>query len=311
MSQRRILILGGAGFIGSHLAKRLISQGEAVRIYTRSSRSIKNIYDILERVDLVYGDFMDDVSLKASLKDVDTVVHLISTTFPGTTVESGIYDVFSNLVPTVRLLELCRENGVRRIIYGSSGGTVYGEPEFIPVTEEHPLRPKSMYGQSKKTIESYLHFFEIAYGLNIQILRISNPYGPRQNLYGTQGIVAVALGSVIDGRKFRVFGNGEQIRDYIFIEDVINAIVKAINMDHSATLNISSGVGVSVKEILDILERITGKKICREYIPSRVGDVLVNVLDNKKAKKIYHWQPRVSIEQGIEKTWNWIINSSS
>ena len=306
----KYLILGGAGFIGSNLTKRLVSLGHTVKVYSRSSRSISNLLPIMDDIDLVYGDLMDHVTLKNALENVETVIHLISTTFPGTTLNSGVYDINSNLVPTVKLLEMCTSCNVKNLIYASSGGTVYGEPQTIPVSEDHPLNPLSIYGQSKKAIEGYLEFFSRVNDLNIQILRISNPFGPFQNPFAAQGVIAVAMGCVLFNRPFKVFGDGSTVRDYIYIDDVIDAFLAAANNNSSNVCNISFGHGTSVTEILECIEKYSSKKIKKIYIDARQGDVKVNILSNNKASETYGWSPKIDFSTGISKTWDWLSTSN-
>ncbi len=307
MNFKKILIIGGAGFIGTNLVSRLVNDGVNVKVFTRSSRSVKNLSKFLDKIELVYGDFMDEVALRKALSDVDCVVHLVSTTFPGTSIDSGIYDIFSNLIPSIRLLEICAHNKIKKIVYASSGGTIYGEPVAIPILETHLLDPKSMYGQSKKTIEGYLSFFAKNYDMNIQILRLSNPYGPYQNPFGAQGLIGVAFRCALENSPFNVFGNGDTVRDYIYIDDVISAFIYALNHSKSETVNISSGSGKSVIEVLNAIEEISGRKIRKEYISGRRGDVDVNVLSNKMASDVYSWNPKVLFKEGLSDTWNWIL----
>jgi UDP-glucose 4-epimerase len=297
------LILGGAGFIGSNLARQLVSNGEEVKILSRSSASIANIEDILDDVDFVFGDFLDDVTLRSMTKGVDVVFHLISTTFPGMAIQSSVYDVLSNLLPTIRLVEACLENGVKKIVYASSGGTVYGEPLEIPVTEKHPLLPKSPYGQSKLTIENYLNFYARLMPLDINVLRISNPYGAGQKLLGVQGIIAVAMGCVYYNREINIYGKGDIVRDFIYIQDVVNALTIAAQVPGSSIVNISSGKGHSIIEIVEAVEKVCGREIRKKYLPEREGDVKVNILSNEKAFDLYHWLPAVELQEGLELTW--------
>jgi UDP-glucose 4-epimerase len=300
------LVLGGAGFIGGHLSRALVDRGDRPRIFNRPSYALSNIEDILGKIDLVYGDFMDDVILRKALDGVDTVYHLISTTFPSMTTESSVYDVLSNLLPTIRLLEICAESGVKKIIYASSGGTVYGEPLRIPIDEDHIRTPKSAYGQSKLTIENYLHFYARTTQLDIDILRISNPYGPGQNPFGVQGIVAVAMGCAQANRPLKVFGKGETVRDYIFIDDVVKAMILSAEKPGSFITNISSGIGYSVIEIIDAVERVAGRTIEKQFISPREGDVLTNVLANNRAREIYGWEPVTGLTDGLALTWEWM-----
>jgi UDP-glucose 4-epimerase len=305
----RSLILGGAGFIGSNLVRAMISGEDRPRIFTRPSYALANIEDIQNRIEVIHGDFMDDVALRAAVQGVDIVYHLVSTTFPSMTIESSVYDVLSNLLPTIRLLEICASSGVRKVVYASSGGTVYGEPLTTPISEDHPRVPKSAYGQSKLTIENYLDFYARTSSLEIDILRLSNPYGPYQNPYGIQGIVAVAMGCARSGRPLKLFGRGETIRDYIYVRDAVSAMVLAGKKSGSHLANISASEGHSVLEIVAAVERISGVKIRKEFIPARKGDVSVNILSNRRAQEIYGWAPCVNLEDGLRQTWEWMTRA--
>jgi len=296
------LILGGAGFIGGNLARALVRKGIKPKIFTRPTSSIGRIQDILDDVEIIYGDFLDDVALSEAIQGVNTVFHLISTTFPSRTLKSSVYDVLSNLLPTIRLAEICIANDVKKIVYASSGGTVYGEPQTLPIAEDHPLMPKSAYGQSKLTIENYLNFYARTTPLDVNILRISNPFGPGQHSWRVQGIVAVAIGCLLYNRTLKIYGAGDSVRDYIYIDDVIDAMLIASQTPGSSLVNISSGKGYSILEIIQKLEALAGATIAKEFIPDRPGDVKVNVLSNQKAREIYGWQPKTSLEAGLSAT---------
>jgi len=262
-----------------------------------------NLRSVLSGIELIHGDFMDDAVLKQALQGVETVFHLVTTTFPNMQIESGNYDLLSNLLPTIRLLELARESGhVRRLVYASSGGTIYGEPQFLPISEDHPREPKSAYGQSKLTIENYLSFYARTTPLDISILRLSNPYGPGQNTLGTQGLIAVAMGCALDNRPLKVFGDGQSMRDYIYIDDVIEALIKTCSIA-PVLANVSSGVGHNVHDIIAAVEAACGRTIVKDQIPARPGDVSVNILDNSRAIEKLQWAPRMGLHAGIEKTW--------
>lgn len=298
----KTLILGGAGFIGGNLARALVKQGKKPKIFTRPTSSIGRIQDILDDVEIIYGDFLDDVALAEALQGVDTVFHLISTTFPSRTLKSSVYDVLSNLLPTIRLAEICIANDVKKIVYASSGGTVYGEPIAVPISEDHPLMPKSAYGQSKLTIENYLNFYARTTSLDVNILRISNPFGPGQHSWRVQGIVAVAVGCLLYDRTLKIYGKGDTIRDYIYIDDVIDAMLLASQKSGSSLVNISSEKGSSILDIVDKIEDLANRKIKKEFIPDRPGDVKVNILSNQKALRIYGWHPKISLEAGLSAT---------
>lgn len=307
---KKILILGGAGFIGSNLAFQLVQSGLPVKIFNRPNNAIANLGEIRDKVEIVGGDFMDDVAVRRALTDVDVVFHLISTTFPSMTVESSVYDVMSNLLPTIRFMEICMATNIKKIVYLSSGGTVYGEQDIQPISENALCLPKSAYGQSKYTIESYLQFYTRMYGLDISILRVSNPYGPLQNLYGIQGLIAVAMGCILTNSTLKLFGNGESVRDFIFISDVVTAMIRAMNLPGSDLFNISSGKGVSVMEMVTKIEAVTGKTIKKQFIPARAGDVGINVLANDKAQSILQWIPQVELMDGLARTWQWVTSQN-
>lgn len=301
--QAPVLVLGGAGFIGSAVVRALVAQGLRPRVLTRPSRSISNLRDILDQVELIYGDFMDDAVLGVAMKGVRTVYHLITTTFPNMVIESSNYDLLSNLLPTIKVMEIARASGACRIVYASSGGTVYGEPQQLPIPESHPLAPKSAYGQSKLTIENYLSFYGRTTPLEVSILRLSNPYGPQQNPFGNQGLIAVAMGCLLDDRPIRVFGEGSAVRDYIFIDDVVDALLRA-SVAAPAVLNISFGEGRSVMQVLDAVERVSCRKLNRVSLPDRRGDVSVNILDNSLAYLHLGWAPSCGFDEGVQITWD-------
>lgn len=298
----QVLVLGGAGFIGSNLVARLVAEGQHPRVLARPSRSGANLRQVMDKIDLIHGDFMDDAVLRVALRGVHTVYHLITTTFPNMVIESSNYDLLSNLLPTIRMLEIARETGVRHIVYASSGGTVYGEPLQIPIPEQHPLAPKSAYGQSKLTIENYLSFYARTTSLEVSILRVSNPYGPRQNIYGAQGLLAVAMGCVLDGRALKVFGDGNSVRDYIYIDDVVEAMLRA-SRAAPGVLNISSGEGRTVNDVIAAVESASGRPIIRQPMPERHGDVAVSILDNQRARQWLAWSPRVPFDEGVARSW--------
>ncbi|TAL21347.1 MAG: NAD-dependent epimerase/dehydratase family protein [Aquabacterium sp.] len=298
----KVLVLGGAGFIGSNVVRALVARGIRPKVLTRPSRSQTNLRDVLERIELVHGDFMDDNVLRNALRGVHTVFHLITTTFPNMVTESSNYDLLSNLLPTIRLLEMSRALGVTRVVYASSGGTIYGEPQSVPIAEDHPLAPKSAYGQSKLTIENYMSFYARTTPLEVSILRLSNPYGPGQNPFGAQGVIAVAMGCLLDNRPIKLFGEGRTVRDYIYVDDAVDAMLKATETP-PGVLNISSGRGHSVAEILEMVERVSGRRLERQQLPERQGDVLVNVLDNRRAQDALGWVPRIDLREGLHHTW--------
>lgn len=295
----KILIIGGAGFIGSQVVQECLAAGHSVRVYTRPTHSLERLIKVLDNIEVVYGDFMDDHAVYEALEGVEAVVHSLSTTFPKTVIQSAAYDVMSNLLPTMRLVDHCQKLKIDNLTYLSSGGTVYGEARHLPIDENHPRTPISLYGLSKLTIENYLQFISELQPIKVKILRVSNPYGPSQNFYGVQGIVGVALGCLINKRPFSVFGDGLAQRDYIHVRDVARAVNLAIEYPGNATLNIATGVATSILDLLTELESAAGIRLARQIVPDRGIDVRRNALDNRLAREVLGWSPEYSLQAGL------------
>jgi UDP-glucose 4-epimerase len=253
------------------------------------------------------GDLGNHGLIREAVSEIDIVYHFVSTTLPKTSNDDPIYDVRSNLLDTIQLLESCVEARVNKVVFASSGGTVYGPPETLPVVEDHPTRPMSSYGIVKLAIEKYLELFYRLYDLDYTALRISNPYGPYQNPDGMQGAVSVFLYRLYTGRPITVWGNGEVVRDYLYIADLIDALeLAAKTQTRQKVMNIGSGEGVSLNYLLECISVVTGKTPTLEYLSTRLVDVPANVLDIGRARAELGWIPEVRLAEGVNRTWNWI-----
>lgn len=304
---KKCLILGGAGFIGSHIVDTLIARGHKVRAFDRPRIDTKNLSESMADIEFVSGDFTNANDISNALENIDTVVHLVSTTNPASSNDAPVYDVETNIAGTVRLLALAKNAGVEKIIFASSGGTVYGEPLKIPISETHPNNPICSYGIAKLAIEKYLHLFYHLYGLDYSILRIANPYGPRQDPYGGVGAVTAFLAKVIRGEKINIWGDGEVARDYFYVGDLAPAFVKVIeSATPSKIYNIGGAKAYSLNEILAVIQRITGKVPLVNYTAARRLDLPINYLDVNRAKVELGWVPETSLEKGIELTYKWL-----
>ena len=219
------LVLGGAGFIGSHLAEALVREGHRVRVFDRPH--VDRLPLFARGFEVFTGDFLNPQALAPALEGAGIVFHLVSTTLPKNSNDNPAYDVESNVLGTLRLLELCRASGVRKLVYVSSGGTVYGPPRSVPVREDHPTEPISSYGVHKLMVEKYLHLEHHLHGLDYCVLRPPNLYGPRQRLDTAQGAVAVFLDRALRGEPIEIWGDGSVVRDYVYIADAIDALLKA------------------------------------------------------------------------------------
>jgi UDP-glucose 4-epimerase len=297
------LVLGGAGFIGSHLADALLQAGHRVRIFDRPH--LDRLPSFLQRreFEVFTGDFLNPYVLSAALEGNEIVFHLVSTTLPKTSNDNPVYDVESNVVGTLRLLELCRSQGVRKVVFASSGGTVYGVPRSVPIDESHPTDPICSYGIHKLMIEKYLQLNHRVHGLDYCVVRPPNLYGPRQRLDIAQGAVAVFLDHALRGKPIQVWGDGSVVRDYLYVEDAAEALVKAAAFaGEPKVFNIGSGVGTSLKQLIQEIEALLGRPVPVEYTAARTLDVPANVLDASLARRLLGWTPRTSLAEGLRRT---------
>jgi len=302
----KVVILGGGGFLGSHLAETLLANGQDVRVFDQPSARYLE-YSSQRGANIVTGDFLDPSAIGDAISKCDVVYHLVSTTVPQTSNENPRYDVESNLIGTLQLLEQMRSANVKKIIFASSGGTVYGIPQEIPIKESHPTDPISSYGIVKLAIEKYLHLYWTLYGMDYCILRISNAYGARQPITPTQGAIAAFLGKAAAKEEIVIWGDGTVLRDYIYGSDIANAFLQAsLYQGEWKVFNIGSGHGHSLNDIVGAIENITQVPLQIKYLPGRRFDVPVNVLDITRAKSHLHWEPKVRLEEGVLSAFEWM-----
>lgn len=299
----KVAIFGGGGFIGSAIADRLLLEGHSLRIFERPRVEPYRKFAETEDVTWLTGDLMNTHDVGAAVDGVEVVVHLVSTTLPKSSNDDPIYDVQSNLVATLQLLNLMVAKGVKKIVFISSGGTVYGNPCYLPIDEKHPTEPLVSYGITKLAIEKYLLMYQRMHGIKAVVLRVSNPFGDRQRIETAQGAVAAFLSKALRSMPIEIWGDGSVERDYLYIGDVAEAFARAVAYSgpHSV-FNISSGKGTSLNEVIRLIERVTGTSVERNYQPGRPFDVPVSVLDNALACRELGWSPQVSLEDGIMRT---------
>jgi UDP-glucose 4-epimerase len=301
------LVLGGNGFLGSHIAEALVKRGYSVKVFDNFKFGMTNLQNIKNDIELINGDFLNEDSINKALKGIDYLFHFISTTVPATAAKDPVFDIETNLIGSVKLLQLAVKNSVQKIIFPSSGGTIYGEPEYLPVKETHPLNPQDPYGISKLAIEKYLYFFYKTYGMDYLILRYSNPYGERQNIYGQQGVIPIFLNKVIMNEPPELYGDGSMERDYVYVGDAVQATIESLESKiKSKVINIGSGEAVSVNKLLEIISKVVGRELKPIYIPDNVVRVQKIVLDISLVTQEVGWKPSTSLRDGIDKTWNWI-----
>jgi UDP-glucose 4-epimerase len=303
----RCLVLGGSGFLGRHTIAALVSHGFLVRAFDLSFDNVP-LQELGDTVDIVEGDFLDKDKMRAALRGCRIVFHHIGTTTPQDSNQDPVFDVQSNVVGTLHLLQQAvSEESVEKIVFTSSGGTVYGIPQQIPTDENHPTWPISSYGITKLAVERYLHLFRHLYGLDYCVLRCGNAYGEYQNTQGIQGIITVFLKRILQNEPLIVFGDGSNRRDYIYAGDVADAHVKAaLYQGRERVFNIGCGEGTSINELIATIAKVIGRNPEVECHPARPGDVPINVLDTSRAKDALQWEPKVRLEEGIARTWEWL-----
>lgn len=295
------LLLGGCGFIGKNLSLELIRQGHKVTIFDNTFQDDLNSV-ALNQIKYIRGDFTDFINFDSALNHIDVVYHLISTTLPANSNLNPEYDIQENVVATIKFLEMARIKRLKKIIFFSSGGTVYGEPKFLPITEMHSTNPLCSYGIQKLTIEKYLSLYYRLYGIEYVVLRVSNPYGPYQKLESSQGLINSIIYKIQNQLPIEVWGDGTVIRDYIHVQDVVSAGIMALDYSGLNNIfNISSGEGLSVNEVIRNISKYIGKKAKIIYLDEREFDVKTNILSNELARKELGWDPTISLEEYIEK----------
>lgn len=303
----KIAILGGGGFIGSAIADRLLKDDHELRIFERPRVEPYRQFSDDERVEWLTGDLMSVYDMSRVIDGVDVVLHLVSTTLPKSSNDDPVYDVQSNLVASLQLLSVMVAKHVRKIVFISSGGTVYGNSTYLPIDENHPTEPRVSYGITKLATEKYLLMFQHLHGIKANILRVANPFGERQRVETAQGAVGVFLSKTIQNQPLEIWGDGSITRDYVYISDVAEAFARAVEYDGAKSVfNISSGAGTSLNELISMLELVLGREVVRHYRPGRPFDVPVSILDNSLARQELGWEPRVKLEEGIVKTADWM-----
>jgi UDP-glucose 4-epimerase len=307
MPKARCIIYGGGGFIGSHIAEQLLADDIRVAVFDRPS-SLCNVEHIINDIEFIEGDFSNRIDVRESLNGQDYAIHLVSTTIPATSNQSPCYDVESNLIPTLHLLDECLKQKTQKIIFISSGGTVYGNPVNLPIREDHPTNPTCSYGIVKLAIEKYFNLYR-QQGLRSVVLRLANPFGERQNPNVSQGLIASLLNQIRHQRPLTIWGDGETVRDYFYVKDGAKAVAEALHYrgDHS-TFNIASGEGISINRILEKFRTMLNLTFAVNYLPARSFDVTQNVLDISLARTELNWSPETGFERGLIKTWGYILD---
>ena len=297
----KVLVTGGAGFVGSHIVDALIEQGHQVVIVDNLTTGFsENINPS--------ATFYKMSICNAKLADVFErecpviVNHQAAQTVITRSVADPAFDAHENILGSLNVILNCARFGVRKIIYASSGGAIYGEPQYLPVDENHPINPLSPYGISKHTVERYLYLYGLYYGLNYVVLRYSNVYGSRQSPNGEAGVVAIFASQILRGEQPTIFGPGDKTRDYTHVFDVVAANLLTMERGNNTIYNIGTGVETSDRKLFNTLAKVLGYPGNPIYAPVRTGEIYCTCLNSTKAQKELGWQPQLSLEEGLRRT---------
>ncbi len=306
MGQEKVLVTGGAGFIGSHVVDTLIDNGyEVIVVDDLSTGYLHNIHP---QARFYQMDIRSPEMAKLFERErPDYVDHHAAQMNVRRSVSDPLFDAEVNILGSLNLIQCAVRFQVRKFIYISSGGAVYGEPEYLPCDESHPINPICQYGVSKHTVEHYLYLYRHHYGLNYAVLRYPNVYGPRQDPYGEAGVVAIFTGQMLRGEPVTINGSGEQTRDFVFVQDCAQANVQLLHKGQDRIYNLGSGIGTSVNQIFDCLKEITHYPHDAHYGPPKLGETSYIYLDASRAQEELGWKPTVSLEEGLRQVVDYFV----
>jgi UDP-glucose 4-epimerase len=299
----RVLVTGGAGFIGSNLVDALLERGDEVVVL--DDLSTGDAGNLAKGVDLRVGDVTDLQTVATAAAGCDAVFHLAAQIDVRKSVANPVLDLQINAGGTLTVLSAAKEAGAGRVVYASTGGAIYGEADTIPTPEDAPARPLAPYGQSKLSGEGYCRLFSELYGLRATSLRFANVYGPRQDPLGEGGVIAIFCGLALDGGTPVIYGDGDQTRDFIYVGDVVSALLRAADGAGPGPFNVGTGAETSVNDLARQLSLITGTPFLPRYEPERPGEVLRSCLDPSRAAADLDWRAATTLDEGLRLTLDW------
>lgn len=299
----KILVTGGAGFIASQIADEYINEGHQIFILDNLITGFEKNINL--KAQFIREDICSSAIISLFEKEkFDVINHHAAQIDVRKSVNDPVFDANTNILGTINLLQASIKTGVKKFIFASTGGAIYGEQEYFPADEKHPTNPVSPYGITKLTIEKYLYFYRNEYGLKYSILRYANVYGPRQNPFGEAGVVAIFTNKLLRNENPVINGNGKQTRDYVFVEDVVKANVIALNDNSSEIYNVGTGTETSVNELFLKLNKVAGNKAEEKHGPAPKGEQLRSVISSAKLFNRFKWKPSIKIDEGLQKTFN-------
>jgi UDP-glucose 4-epimerase len=296
-----ILVTGGAGFIGSNTVDALVLAGHTVTILDDfSSGKQENVNPKAK----VYKMDIQDAAVENIFRDekIEVMVHFAAQMDVRKSVADPKFDASVNVLGFLNLMELGRKHGLKKVIFSSTGGAIYGEQDYFPADEQHPMRPLSPYGITKLVTEKYLFFYKEIYGIDHVILRFANIYGPRQNPHGDAGVVAIFTQKMLKGEQPIINGDGKQTRDYVYVGDVVQGVLLGLNYNGSDIFNIGTGIETDVNQLFGHIKTLTGSSCEEKHIPAKAGEQMRSVITSKKIGEALGWNPTVSLEEGLKRT---------
>lgn len=298
----KIVAIGGNGFIGSHFTAEAVDRGHEVIVCAPSDAPPSYAHG--RPYELITGGIDALIAHCELLSGIDIVCHFASSMIPATSNADPARDIEENLVRNIRLLEKMRAVGKRRILYLSSGGAIYGRPQYTPIDENHPQHPMSSYGIVKGAMERYLELYSVLYGFRPAIVRPSNPYGPGQNPSSRVGVISAFLDCAHRQAPLTMYGDGSIVRDFVYVSDLIRLMLDIVEKDICGTFNCGHGEGVSLERLAHVVSEVTGNRLEIRYEPARSFDPPIVMLDIKRAKEVVGWEPSVALTEGIRRTWD-------
>jgi UDP-glucose 4-epimerase len=300
----RILVTGGAGFIGSHTVDAIIAAG-GNQVAVIDDLSAGKREQVNPAAAFYHADIRnrDEVRLIFEREKPEVMVHLAAQMDVRRSVADPVFDAEVNITGFLNLMEAGRHHGLRRVVFSSTGGAIYGEQDAFPCDEDHPKRPVSPYGVAKLATEAYLFFYKLQYGIDYAAMRYANVYGPRQDPHGEAGVVAIFCGRLLEGKPCMIFGDGGQTRDYVYVGDVVRANVAAIATDAAGAINVGTGIETSVNRLYESIAAAAGVNIRPEYAPARPGEQSRSVISPARAARELGWKPEVSLGDGLKRTF--------
>ena len=297
----KILVTGGAGFIGSHLVDGFIESGHDVVVI--DNLSMGQIQNLNSNAKFYLMDIRSaELEKLFETEKIDVVCHQAAQMDIRKSVQDPMFDADTNIVGTLNILQNCVKHNIKKVLFASTGGAVYGEQEQFPCDEDHPLRPVSPYGIGKLAVEKYLFYYAGEFGLPYVILRYGNVYGPRQNPKGEAGVIAIFACKLLKGEQPIINGDGRQTRDYVYVEDVKQANLKALDLAANEIFNVGTGIETDVNVIFNELNQLTGNRAREEHGPAKPGEQQRSVISPEKAFKKLGWQPQMNLTEGLART---------